>query len=238
MISLSESATSDDRSLPLSSSNLKDVARLEYESIDPCEGSVQVESDSKGKGVHVALEAEILALREQLQSCVDHAGQLEAKQREELANVTRERDETLEERIRQERGQLAKTLNEFDRERNRYFAEIEGEVVKLALAIAARILYREVMLDPLLLKGVVRVALDQVAERSTAHLRVSATDLESWREVSASEKGVFPDVIVDEHLAAGECVIETTAGKVELGVAAQLQEIERSFFDLVHKRPR
>ena len=35
----------------------------------------------------------------------------------------------------------------------RYFAGVEAEVVKLALAIAARVLHREAKLDPLLLTG-------------------------------------------------------------------------------------
>ena len=35
----------------------------------------------------------------------------------------------------------------------------------------------------------------------------------------------------------GECVMETSVGRVELGVAVQLEEIEKGFFDLLQKRP-
>jgi flagellar assembly protein FliH len=34
-----------------------------------------------------------------------------------------------------------------------------------------------------------------------------------------------------------ECVLETSVGRVELGVKAQLIEIERGFFDLLGQRP-
>jgi flagellar assembly protein FliH len=38
-------------------------------------------------------------------------------------------------------------------------------------------------------------------------------------------------------MARGECVLETSVGTVELGIEAQLGEIERGFFDLMQKRP-
>ena len=37
--------------------------------------------------------------------------------------------------------------------------------------------------------------------------------------------------------SAGECVLETRVGTVELGVKAQLEEIEKGFFDLLQQRP-
>ena len=48
-------------------------------------------------------------------------------------------------------------------ERDRYLHAVEHEVVKLALAVAARILRREAQMDPLLLTGAVRVALGQLS---------------------------------------------------------------------------
>jgi flagellar assembly protein FliH len=44
-------------------------------------------------------------------------------------------------------------------------------------------------------------------------------------------------VIGDLKLDTNECVLETSAGRVELGVKAQLKEIERGFFDLLEQRP-
>ncbi len=44
-------------------------------------------------------------------------------------------------------------------------------------------------------------------------------------------------VVGDGEMARGECVIETSVGTVELGVGAQLMEIEQGFFDLLQKRP-
>lgn len=109
------------------------------------------------------------------------------------------------------------------------------EVVKLALAIAARVLHREAKLDPLLLAAVVRVALEKVAEDSTTVLRVPKEEESRWRDMLVAQPSV--QVMGDERLAAGDCVLETNVGKVELGVKAQLSEIEKGFFDLLQQRP-
>jgi flagellar assembly protein FliH len=85
-------------------------------------------------------------------------------------------------------------------------------------------------MDPLLLAGAVRVALEKVAEGSEVVLHVPVAELEMWR-------GVVSNVAGDERMKQGECVLETNVGKVELGVSAQLEEIERGFFDLLQQRP-
>jgi flagellar assembly protein FliH len=130
-----------------------------------------------------------------------------------------------------------KACKEFVRERARYFAGVEAEVVKLALAIAARVLHREATLDPLLLTGVVRVALEKVAEDNATVLRVPVGAVEMWREAFVASPESSLQVVGDERLAAGECVLDTNVGRVELGVSAQLEEIERGFFDLMQQRP-
>jgi flagellar assembly protein FliH len=119
----------------------------------------------------------------------------------------------------------------------RYFAGVESEVVKLALAIAARVLHREAKLDPLLLSGVVRVALEKVAEDSTTVLRVPASELEMWQRAFVADAECSLQLVGDERLSPGECVLNTNVGKVELGVSAQLEEIEHGFFDLMQQRP-
>lgn len=133
---------------------------------------------------------------------------------------------------------LTATLAEFATERDRYLAQVEKEVVRLALAIAARILHREAQLDPLLLTGAVRVALGQLADRSDVRLIVPAEEHQLWSEMLRLMPNLplRPELIADEALSAGECRIETQPGNIDLGVRSQLAEIERGFFDLLDKR--
>jgi len=110
---------------------------------------------------------------------------------------------------------------------------VEREVVELALAVAARILRRESQMDPLLLTGAVRVALGQLAGSTQVRLRVPQEELELWTEAMAllPNLALKPTVVAGEGMRVGECAIETELGSVDLGIRAQLGEIERGFFD-------
>lgn len=79
--------------------------------------------------------------------------------------------------------QLRTAIEEFRLQREDYFARVEHEVVRLALAVAERILHREAQMDPLLLSGAVRVALGQLAESTKVRLRVPSEHQELWAEM-------------------------------------------------------
>jgi flagellar assembly protein FliH len=216
----------------------QEVSRLEFQFLNRSEALTQIEPRAASSRSDSFLEEEILSLREKLQVEIDQRSlELEASRSVERSEARREWEEELAERIRTEREAILERLTEFRQERDRYFLAVEGEVVKLSLAIARRILHREANVDPFLLSGVVRVALEKVSGDSTVVLRVSTGDLENWERMNAMAKGARPQLIADERLEAGECVLDTSIGSVELGVAAQLQEIERGFFDLLQQRP-
>jgi len=129
--------------------------------------------------------------------------------------------------------QASRLADGFHAERSRYFEVVESEVVKLALAVAARILRREAQMDPLLLTGAVRVALGQLSATTQVRLRVPPADLDLWTDTVAHlpSRSQKPVVIPGEGMRLGDCVMETELGSVDLGVRAQLGEIERGFFD-------
>jgi flagellar assembly protein FliH len=136
-----------------------------------------------------------------------------------------------EERRRAE--QLAALSQNFAMEREKYLHDVEHEVVELALAVAARILRREAQMDPLLLTGAVRVALGQLSNTTKVTLRVPDAELGLWKDAVAliPNLSIQPAVQVGDGLRLGDCIIETELGSVDLGVRAQLGEIERGFFD-------
>ncbi len=136
-----------------------------------------------------------------------------------------------ERRIRQ----AAELIENFTKERDRYLLAVEREVVDLALAIAARILRREAQMDPLLLTGAVRVALGQLIGTTQVRLLVPAAELDLWTESISlfPNLAVKPVVVAGDGMRLGECVIETELGTADLGIRAQLGEIERGFFDRV-----
>lgn len=217
----------------------KVVSRLEFESVE--HGVVEVIVPAKSRVESDEME---LRLKEEkatfdVQSRTQQvSAQIDAARSEARAAARQEWEEELAEKIATEREGVLLTCEQFGRERARYFAGVEAEVVKLALAIAARVLHREANLDPLLLSAAVRVALEKVAEDSATVLRVPAAEVELWRGVFSPQGfETSVQVVGDERLGAGECVLDTNVGKVELGVSAQLSEIERGFFDLLQQRP-
>lgn len=131
------------------------------------------------------------------------------------------------------RAELAGLIETFAVERDRYLRAVEAEVVKLSLAIAARILRRESEMDPLLLTGAVRVALGQLAASTRVTLRVPAAQTDLWSEAVAliPNLPLRPEIFGDETMRTGDCIVETELGSVDIGVRAQLREIERGFFD-------
>lgn len=133
---------------------------------------------------------------------------------------------------------LTRAMEKFVADRDRYLGAVEHEVVRLALAIAARVLHREAHMDPLLLSGAVRVALGQLGEAAEVKLRVPEAEQDLWSEMLRlmPNLALRPELVPDDRLHAGEAVLEAHSGSVDLGVRAQLEEIERGFFDLIESR--
>ncbi len=138
-----------------------------------------------------------------------------------------------------ERQVVSKAVQDFGRDRENYFSHVEAEVVKLAIGIARKILHREVQVDPLLLAGVVRVALDKIAAGTSVRLRVHPDHVYAWHDFFSNqqEHRVVPELLGDATLGMGQCILETALGTTELTLEAQLAEIERGFFDLLAQRP-
>src|SRR5581483_4331662 len=143
------------------------------------------------------------------------------------------------ERMRQDAEErLAQRLREFDVERSNYLRSVEREVVQLALAIARKIIGREAEVDPTLLAGLVRIALDRMQCGPAVRVRVAPAEAERWRKSGKKEAGgTWWEVVEDEQLQATDCIVETESGKANFSFEAQLQDVEESFAQLLAHRP-
>jgi flagellar assembly protein FliH len=138
------------------------------------------------------------------------------------------------------RGELQEAVRQFAQQRESYFERVEGEVVRLALSIAQKILHREAQIDPLLLTGIVRVALDSLNEGTQVRLRTNPQEVLLWRDYFSRTSGLarIPEIIGDASLEAGRCILETDLGNTSISLDTQLKEIEQGFLDLLKHRPR
>ncbi|HUI85514.1 MAG TPA: FliH/SctL family protein [Candidatus Binatia bacterium] len=144
-----------------------------------------------------------------------------------------------EERLARERAGLATALAQFTRDRAAYFPQIEREVVELALAIARKILHREAQLDPLLLAGIVRVALEKIDGATGVRLHVNPENAADWRRYLAThmEPADLPEIVEDTAQSTDSCSLETSMGTAAVGLEVQLKEIEQGLMDLLAARP-
>lgn len=139
----------------------------------------------------------------------------------------------------QQREAVLDALREFAEDRAAYFQRVEGEVVNLALAIARKILRREAQLDPLLLSGLVRVALEKIAAGQTVRVRVHPSQVGVWQDYFGAASGlqVTPEWVGDPAMELQQCRIESEMGSTDLNIESQLKEIEQGLFDLLAQRP-
>lgn len=129
----------------------------------------------------------------------------------------------------------AKSLEELAALRPRLREEAESDVVQLSLAIARRILHRELSIDPGAIQALVQVALDRLARQEIYRVRVHPAQADAVR-ASLQSGHVDFELQVDPRLDSGALVFETNRGKMDASVTAQLDEIERGLTDRVQQR--
>lgn len=133
-------------------------------------------------------------------------------------------------------GRLARTMEELTGVRQRFRHEAEEDVVALALAIARRILHRELTIAPEALLGLVKAALEKIDGRELHSVRVRPEDAAMIQQ--HFEKMDLPrrvEVIADPGLERGAAILDSSRGALDASVETQLSEIERGFADLVRR---
>jgi len=145
-----------------------------------------------------------------------------------------------EEQLAGERAAVAQALKDFARERATYYQKLEEEAVRLAMSIARKVLHREAQVDPLLLMGIVRVALEKIEGSTGVALLVHPERAPEWRRYLASrvDAGDLPEIVEDPSLRPEQCGLRTSMGTAELGLEVQLKEIEQGLMDLLAARPQ
>lgn len=124
---------------------------------------------------------------------------------------------------------LTQTLEEVTQLRTQMIRQTEHQMVTLALAVARRLVHREISLDPDLLIAIARVAMDRLGEAATVTVRLNPDDYAATAAVRAREwTGAQVAVIADARLPRGGCRIESDFGSVDAGVDAQLQELAQA----------
>lgn len=124
---------------------------------------------------------------------------------------------------------LTQTLDEMTTLRVQMIRETEQQMVSLALAVARRIIHREVSLDRDLLIAIARVALDRLGEEAEVSIHLNPDDFAATEAARTREwEGTQVTVVADARVPRGGCRIESDFGALDAGIDAQIQELAQA----------
>jgi len=131
--------------------------------------------------------------------------------------------------------QLGRSLAELALQRPKMRKCAEQDLIKLAFAIARRVLHRELTLDPESISGLIKVALEKLQSREVTRVRTHP-DYEGVIRTLLERYGAPQmEVARDASLQRGDVIFETPHGALDASIEAQLREIERGFADRLNR---
>jgi flagellar assembly protein FliH len=126
-------------------------------------------------------------------------------------------------------ARLGQTLDELATLRAQMIRQTERQMVELALAVARRIIHREVTLDRDLLIAMARVALDRLGESEQVTIRLHPDDFAATGAARVSRAmGTSVTVVEDARLERGSCLVESQLGTLDVSVDSQIEEVARA----------
>ncbi len=189
----------------------------------------------------VQAQADLLRLREEIKAAEAQRDAVRAMARREGLELGRldaiEHASKVErERVAAETAGLADLLRNvaaaIDAKRVELAGAAERDLVKLALAVAAKIVNAEVVQGKPVVENNLRRAVELTARRQEIKVLLNTADLARIQEFLPELRRDFSDVqkIVLEAgdaVGAGGVVVQTREGSVDATIATQLEEIER-----------
>lgn len=131
-------------------------------------------------------------------------------------------------------------LSELIKIRQDIYLETEQEIVKLAMAIARKVVCNEIRVNKDTVVNVVKEAVEKVEGNEKVKVRLSCKDFQFIK----SEKPAIIDKIInidnvgfemDDSIPDGGCIIETESGDIDARIEKQFQAVEEAFESLSKK---
>lgn len=184
------------------------------------------------------LEEHLAALEEQIK-------QLESSRQRELAEAQErgrsEAESRGQARIKQEIEpwllRMAKSIEDIATVKQRYLRDSEEQLVRLSVAIARRILHRELQVDAEALIGLIRAAIDRSETRELNRILLNPLDREALApHLDRLHLPPRVEIAADATLERGAMLLESGGGTLDASIQSQLDEVERGFIDMLGRR--
>jgi flagellar assembly protein FliH len=172
------------------------------------------------------LHSRIVELEKVLESEVQQARDRAFKEGEKAGR------ETAAAEIQPVMERMLRSISDIAGLRARIRRETETDIVTLTVAIARRVLRRELSVDPEAIHGVVKAALEKVQLKEICAIRAHPDHVAVIRSFfEKSGLGAGLEIAADATMPLGGVVMETKRGNLDASVETQLKEIERGFTD-------
>lgn len=166
----------------------------------------------------------------------ESARKLDQARREAYAEGLAAGRQQAEEQFRPAVQGLAETLTALARVREDIRQQTIQDLVHLAVSVAARVLHREVAVDPDALSGLIQAAYLKIQTREISRVRMHPT-LEVMVRKVLQQAGAPKNLVLqsDPSLKPAEVFFETAQGTLDASVETQLREIERGLADRLER---
>jgi len=132
---------------------------------------------------------------------------------------------------------LTRAIQELANWKPRLRREAEGDLLRLAVAMARRILRREIVLDPDAMHGLILGALEKLQSQEICRVRVHPAHAPLVTAcLGQGTAGAAVEVLPDPSRELGTVIFETERGNLDASVESQLREIERGLADRLINR--
>jgi flagellar assembly protein FliH len=131
---------------------------------------------------------------------------------------------------------LARSIEEIAGLRGRLRKEAEADTIQLALAIARRVLRRQLAVDPEALHGLVLGALEKLEGQELSRVRLHPSHAAVVSACLERHSGSRVEIVPDPSREPGTVIFETQRGNLDASIDSQLQEIERGLADCLRRQ--
>ncbi|MFZ1081933.1 MAG: FliH/SctL family protein [Candidatus Kryptoniota bacterium] len=143
-----------------------------------------------------------------------------------------------EKKVQDNLRDLNSVTREFSKEVERYNQEFDSAVMKLAIAVAKRIVAREINIDEGAVLARSREAIRKIAGVDKIKIHVNPSDEEYIRE-HRNELMSYADSVKeiaiegDNKVERGGCIIESDLGNIDARISTQFELVEEALLGLV-----
>jgi flagellar assembly protein FliH len=135
---------------------------------------------------------------------------------------------------------MNRVIDELRAYRSEILAESRKDIVKMALAVAEKVLHKEIMLSPDAVVSIVKNALSKVNFKRQFTIQVNPLDMEVIQNAGPQISAMLDHAEslqfkADPKVEPGGCIVQTESGVVDAQVDRQFQEIRESVLGALEK---